>query len=79
MVRTNPVGRTDARKNPCKDPHTHVSFQCTSTHLGEQLCKLILKSILKYRSYGPENSGRTDERIEVTLWRLCLAHRKQAR
>ena len=28
----------------------------TSTHDGKQICKLMLKSIQKFRSYGPDKN-----------------------
>ena len=47
---------------------------CTSTHLGEQLFQIILKSIDKYTSYGPVQSTY----IEVPSWKVCLTGHKWA-
>ena len=53
----------------------------TSTHDGEQLCKIILKSIHSCRSYGPDNLGWTDihthwstDALTHTLTSNCHCH-----
>ena len=57
---------------------------------GEQLCQIILKSMHKCRSYGPDKSGPTHalptrdarthtEMKELKLLQLCLPRRKWAR
>ena len=34
-------------------------------HKGVELCQIILKSVYKYRSYGPDKSGGTDVRTHI--------------
>ena len=59
----------------------------TSTHDGEQLCQIILKSIHKCRSYGLHTHTHahahahthTHTPTKLSFWQLCLIHCKWAR
>ena len=76
-------------------PFYHLTFKCdldlqplwtnvsngTSTFSGQRLCKIILKSMHKYTSYGPDKSGRTHNArtyTELKLKQICLAYHKRA-
>ena len=59
------------------------NFQmASSTHYGEWLFQIILKSIHNCRNSGLDRFGPIDEHMhpytEVTLWQLCQGNQKQA-
>ena len=40
---------------------------CTSTHYGDHLCHIILKSIYKYRNHGPDKPGQISRHVRARM------------
>ena len=50
----------------------------TTTPQGEHLCKIILKSMHKCKSYGPEKSGQVDAYLHACTYTLNITALLQA-